>query len=395
MVGKGFNICIAAFLILGMLTTYTPVYSQDTDTAVAKTEEANTNDTNEELVHSKVYQGEIHFDSLNETDYFTGEKKSVDKGTKLELTVSTVISSEVTAKGDEFFAEVTNDLTIDGSTVVPTGTVAHGVVTETQGEKRLGRNGYVKMDFDYLLTPDGREIPIKASLSTKSHPIKSFAKVAITDVGYTLAGGAIGGLIALKLGGIGMAVASHGYSLAGGAAVGGTVGLAQSLIRKGKPLLISPGDQIKIQMTSGIELPVIKQSALADEEIKLSGLDVEIQEFAIEKDPFGSLNTINLGLDIVNQSEHSFTFFDVGLVNESGSVYYPSPFGDTGMWFQKIAPGTKINGNLSFSVENTREKHWLVFFDSYSRTNLAKVSVHNAMRRLKAEKKSKKKGEDS
>lgn len=395
MVGKGFKTCIVAFLMLGMLTTYLPVYSQQAVTDEIKTDNVNTEAPKEEMVASKVYQGEIRFDSFEETDYFTGEKKSVDKGTKLELTVSTVISSDVTAEGDEFFAEVTNDLMIDGSTVVPTGTVAHGVVTESRGEKRLGRNGFVKMDFDYLLTPDGREIPIKARLSTKSHPIKSFAKVALTDVGYTLAGGAIGGLIALKLGGIGMAVASHGYSVAGGAAVGGTVGLAQSLIRKGKPLLISPGDQIKIKMTSDIELPVIKQSALADDELKLDGLDVEIQEFAIEKDPFGSLNTINIGLDIVNQSEHTFTFFDVGLVSEGGNVYYPSPFGDTGMWFQKMSPGTKLNGNLSFSVENTREKHWLVFFDKYSRAHLAKVSVTNAMRRLKAEKNSKKKQKDS
>ncbi|MGD9580792.1 MAG: hypothetical protein AB7V50_05430 [Vampirovibrionia bacterium] len=395
MVGKSFKNGIVAFIMLGLLFTYIPAYGQQANDTENKTNNTTTEAPNEEVVHSKVYQGEVQFDVFEETDYFTGEKKAVEKGTKIDLTVSTVISSEMSSQGDEFFAEVSNDVLIDGATVLPTGTVAHGTITETSEEKRLGRNGFVKINFDYLLTPDGREIPIKASLSTKSHPIKSFAKVALTDMGYTLAGGAIGGLIALKIGGLGMAVASHGYSVAGGAAVGGTIGLAQSLIRKGKPLLISPGDQIKIKMTSDINLPVIKQTALAEKELNLDGLAVEINDFAIEKDPFGSLNTINLGVDIVNQSDHTFTFFDVGLVSENGNVYYPSPFGDTEMWFQKISPGTKLNGYLSFSVDNTRDKHWLVFFDKYSRTQLAKVSVTNAMRKLKAEGKSKKRRNDS
>lgn len=366
------------------MVTNVQVFAQETEPATTSSETATAQENNNEtIVPSKVYQGEVQIDTSID-DTFTGEQKNVDKGTKLELTVSTVISSDSSTEGDEFFSEVSSDLTVDGGIVIPIGTVIHGKVTESKTQKRLGRNGYVNIDFDYIVTPDGREIPISAKLTTKSSPLKSFAKVALIDTGYTLAGGVLGGIMALKLGGLGMAIASHGYTIAGGAALGAAAGATSSLIRKGKPLMISPGDQIKVKMTADLNLPVIKQSALKDEEKNLEGLDVNITACKYEKDPFGSYNTITVGLDIRNQTEQTFSFFDVAMVDEQGSVYYPSPFGDTEMWFQKLSPGTKLQGKLSFSVDNPHHRHWLIFYDKYNRTQLAKISIRNAMRKFEA-----------
>jgi hypothetical protein len=371
-------------LILSFLATQLPVDARDVSRAVdavnSVSEEIASNET---LIESKVFSGGVEL-NVGVDDNFTGEKKQVSRGTKLELTVSTVLGSNVSMEGDEFFAEVSDDLKVDGGVVIPMGTIVHGRVTEAKDRRRLGRDGYVKIEFDYLITPDGREIPVDAKMSTKSHPLKSFAKVALTDAGYTLVGGAIGGLLAVKIGGIGLAVASHGYSVAGGAALGATVGAAQSLIRKGKTVMVNPGDQIKMKIASDIELPVLKPSSLVEEELDLAGLEVEILECKFEKDPFGEPNTITLGVNIENRSDQTFTFFDVAVVDEYGSVYYPSPFGDTSMWFHQIKPGSRIKGSLSFSVDNPRHKHWLVFFDKYSRKQMAKISIRNAIRRLEA-----------
>lgn len=395
MVSKKYNNVLAGLLIFCMLGVNLPVFAQEVTTSTPTENAVQTEQPNEEMLPTKVYKGEIEIDAVQENEFLTGEKQEIKQGTQLELTVSTVLGSDVTMEGDEFFAEVTNDLSVGGNIVVPIGSVAHGRVTESQGERRLGRDGFVKIEFDYLLTPDGREVPINAKLSTKSHPMKSFAKVALTDMGYTLVGGALGGLLALKVGGLGLAVASHGYSIAGGAAVGGTIGLTQSLVRKGKPLLITPGDQIKVKFTSDHALPVMKKSALADEELALEGLTVNIIDCKFEKDPFGTMNTITLNINILNQSEETFTFFDVALVNEYGGIYYPSPFNDTDMWFQKIKPGSKLQGNMSFSVDNPRQSHWLVFYDKYTRKELAKISVTNALRDLNASKDAKKKKKKS
>ena len=81
------------------------------------------------------------------------------------------------------------------------------------------------MDFDYLITPDGREIPIEGHMSTKLNPIAEGSKIIAQDVGYTLAGGAVGGILALNWLGGEAAIASQGYTLAGGAAIGSAVGL--------------------------------------------------------------------------------------------------------------------------------------------------------------------------
>ena len=88
------------------------------------------------------------------------------------------------------------------------------------------------MDFDYLITPDGREIPIEGKMTTKLHPVAETSKIIAQDVGYTVAGGAIGGFVALNWLGIESAIMSHGYTVAGGAAIGGAIGLGMALYRK-------------------------------------------------------------------------------------------------------------------------------------------------------------------
>lgn len=47
----------------------------------------------------------------------------------------------------------------------------------------------------------------------------------------------------------------------------GTVGLAMSLYRKGKDVLIAPGDEIRVKVSSSMSLPVYKDSALKQDEI--------------------------------------------------------------------------------------------------------------------------------
>ena len=112
--------------------------------------------------------------------------------------------------------------------------------------------------FDYLVTPDGREIPIEGQMTTKLHPVASGAKIVAQDLGYTVAGGAVGGLMALNWLGLEAAIASQGYTLAGGAALGGVAGLGIALIRKGNHVLIAPGDEIKVKINTQVDLPCIQ-----------------------------------------------------------------------------------------------------------------------------------------
>lgn len=309
---------------------------------------------------------------------FTGEVETLEAKDVIKMTVSQVLSAGYTQEGDEFFAEVSEDVSSDKGIIIPKGTIAHGKVQYMRDAKNLGRDGYIVMDFDYLVTPDGRQIPIQASISTKENLAKGTAKAIGEHVGYTLAGGVVGGFVALNLLGIEAAIASQGYTLAGGAAIGGVVGLTAAIMRKGDSVLIKPGDELKIKVLSNIDMPVFSKDAFRQEELRLDGLNVRINSIAFEKDPFGEDNTITLSLGIDNFSENTFSAFDIALINDTKSTFFPSPFGDTSLWFKNIGPGDRVAGKLSFCVNDRKKHHWLVFYDKKTKKPLAKYSIDNA-----------------
>ncbi|MCA9801292.1 MAG: TrbI/VirB10 family protein, partial [Cyanobacteria bacterium HKST-UBA02] len=107
----------------------------------------------------------------------TGDVRVVAPGTVLELALSTEIDADVTEEGDEFFGKIIKDVLVDGRLVIPRGTVVHGVLSIMEGPKRAGRDGYINTRFDYLITPDGREVPIEGDSTTQDSKGKAAAKV--------------------------------------------------------------------------------------------------------------------------------------------------------------------------------------------------------------------------
>ncbi len=328
--------------------------------------------------------------SVTETDtiqqiqdeLFTGSVETLNRKEIINMTVSQVLDSSYSIEGDEFFAEVTDDVYGDKGIVIPKGTLAHGKLTNTTTPGRFGKEATMDLSFDYLVTPDGREIPIEGNMTTKLHPISQGAKIVAQDVGYTVAGGAVGGLMALNWLGLEAAIASQGYTLAGGAAIGGVAGLGMALIRKGNHVLIAPGDEIKVKINTAIDLPVYKAEALKQEEVLYDGLKISINNVKHEKDPFGEVNTITLSLLISNMSDKTLSGFDMALVNDYNAKFSPSIFGDTKLMFSQVKPGDKLVANVSFAVDNINRKFWLTFYDRKNSEVITKISVDNAYRNL-------------
>ncbi|MBO5434498.1 hypothetical protein J6A31_01585 [bacterium] len=315
-------------------------------------------------------------------DLFTGEIEHLERKDIIHMTVSQVLDSSIHMEGDEFFAEVTNEVYGDKGVIIPKGTLAHGKITQTADPGKMGKSAWIELDFDYLVTPDGREIPIEGKMTTKLNPVAETSKIIAQDVGYTLVGGAVGGFMALNWLGLESAIASQGYTLAGGAAVGGAIGLGMALMRKGNEVLIAPGDEIRVKINTTVPLPVYKDTALQQHELNYPGLDINISNIIHEEDPFGELNTITLTVMISNLSDKNFSGLDMALISDYNKVFRPSVFGDTKLMFKHINSGDRLVGNISFSVDNINRSFWLAFFDKRSGKPLAKISIDNAYRKL-------------
>ena len=340
---------------------------------------------NASSVFAETFRGhaeKVDMSQQEQSELFTGKVEVLDEKDVIKMTVSQVIDGNFSLEGDEFFAEVVSDVSGDSGVILPKGTLAHGVIKEQSDAKRLGRNGYISLDFDYLVTPDGREIPIEGKMSTRMHPVVEAGKIVATDVGYTAAGGALGGLLALNLFGIEAAVASQGYTVMGGAAVGGTIGLGMSLWRKGKDVLISPGDEIRVKINTKVPLPVYKDTALKQHEVNYPGLTIKITNIVHEKDPFGEANTITLSVSITNMTNLTLSGMDLALINDYNNVFHPSIFGDTNLMFKQIKPGDRVAGRISFSVDNINRSFWLSFCDRRTKKTISKISIDNAYKNV-------------
>ncbi|MDR1167872.1 MAG: hypothetical protein LBK53_03140 [Heliobacteriaceae bacterium] len=317
-----------------------------------------------------------------QNDLFTGEVQNLERRDVVTMTVSQVLDSALSLEGDEFFAEVTGEVSGKDGVIIPKGTIAHGRINQIKDSRKLGRPGWIELDFDYIITPDGREIPIDGKMSTKLHPVAETGRIIMQDVGYTAAGGVAGGFMALNWFGLEAAIASQGYTIAGGAAAGGIIGLGMALLRKGNDVLIAPGDEIRVKINTSVPLPVYKDTALMQHELFYPGLDIHISNVEHEKDPFGEVNTITLTIMISNMSDKIFSGLDMALVNDYNAVFRPSVFGDTKIMFKQIKPGDKIAGRISFSVDNINRKFWLTFYDKRNGKALSKISVDNAYRKV-------------
>ena len=335
---------------------------------------SNNNTTPTKGSESRVLRSTITQTDPNSPIVNTGDVRVVAPGTMLDLALSTEIEAGENVEGDGFFCKITKDVLVDGQVVIPRGTVVHGVLSTLEEPKRGGRNGYITTRFDYLITPDGREVPIEGNSTTRDSKGKAAARVLGRAAGYTAIGGAVGTLMVLQLGGLSAAAASYGSAPAGGAAIGGAAGLTIAMLTKGKSVLLRPGTEMHVQLSEPLRLPTMIMPDETAEDFSIPGLNVKVAGMRT----YG-MTEVTLTLDILNETDYTFSKYEIGLEDEMGNVFFPTPFGVAGMWYSKIGPGGNFKGKITFSVDNVKSRYKLVFFKPFSREPLAKFALTDAM----------------
>lgn len=319
--------------------------------------------------------------SAKESPILFGVIQTMPEGTKVDLRLNCNLNSEISKKGDEIFAQVCVDVKDGQKVLLPGGWRMHGVVSDSGSQKRLGRDGYVEVTFDKLISPDGEiELPVPTKFSTRDNKLMAVTKIVAKDMGYVSYGAAAGAILSAEIASIPVAIMTNGISLAIGGAAGATVGAVGALKRKGKVASIYPGDPIRLTIAEPITLPGFNPNAIpsAVKPLGLPGLDIKIGKISYSKSPLGDDNSKQMTMDLTidNRSDKEVSFFDLAVVDDYEEKNFPSLYGNYLPFGKHVAQGTTGRATLSFPVSRKKRKYSLVLLDRTKRSELMRVPIN-------------------
>jgi hypothetical protein len=91
----------------------------------------------------------------------------LEDATPIRLRFNRTVSSADAHVGDTVDFEVLQDLSVNGTLVVPKGGLAFGTVTEAQPKRRMARGGKLEINIDYVKLLDSEKATLRAVKSGK------------------------------------------------------------------------------------------------------------------------------------------------------------------------------------------------------------------------------------
>ena len=179
-----------------------------------------------------------------------GHVSKIPGGTKLRIILETPVDEFTSMVDDEIRARISENIVVNSNVVIPASSVVIGTVSEITPAKRLHKAGTVRIEFKSLMLPDGREIPIVASVLTHSGLLKGklTKKNALISTATLLAPAAAGL-------GAGLVVDGSAVGAAVGAAVGVLAGASLYAFQKGNKIDIMAGEELNIELTEEAIIP--------------------------------------------------------------------------------------------------------------------------------------------
>ena len=209
---------------------------------------------------SQVYAGTFKADART---------KRIPAGTLFKLEFIQPVETFSGMQGDSFTAILKNDLSADANIILPTGSVVRGSVDKVNTAKRFSRGAKLYLDFDHIVTPNGRQIPLDLAIVEFNNIY--YDGSLYKNLGY---GEAVQNNFQKA---VDITKAATNYGLKAGesapgiqyltapiCAIGGFIGgtgyfLGDSVIdmfRKGQDVYIKKGDIIPVKLLNPIDVPV-------------------------------------------------------------------------------------------------------------------------------------------
>lgn len=95
----------------------------------------------------------------------TAKTKRIPAGTEFQLQFLQPVSTFSGNTGDSFVATLLNEQVSGSSVILPSGTVVRGSISNIKTAKYLSRGAKLYLDFDHVVTPTGRQIPLEMAVA--------------------------------------------------------------------------------------------------------------------------------------------------------------------------------------------------------------------------------------
>lgn len=93
--------------------------------------------------------------------------KRIPAGSKFTVKLLDPISTKTSKQGDYFSAVLIDDEKTPTNVILPAGSMIRGSVAKVVKSKRFSRGGVLYVDFDHIVTPNGKQLPLDLIISGK------------------------------------------------------------------------------------------------------------------------------------------------------------------------------------------------------------------------------------
>jgi len=166
-----------------------------------------------------------------------GSQVEVPSGTEFDVRLSNALNSGTAQVEDRFEGTTLVDLSINGRTVIPAGSVMRGVVTAVDPATRTNRTAKMTVSFDQV-TVNGRSYPIRGTVTQaiQGEGIKG-------ETGRIATGAGVGAVLGGILGGVKGAIL--GTVIGGGGITAAT---------EGKEVEVPQGSVLRVRLDSPVQI---------------------------------------------------------------------------------------------------------------------------------------------
>lgn len=196
--------------------------------------------------------------------------RRIPAGTKLKLQLIDPLSTIAGSEGDSFNGMLLEDQTSGTNVILPSGSVIRGSISKLQPVRRLSRGAVIYLDFDHVVTPNGRQLPLTMSVCNRvdltmdggiygskgyGEAIQNNWKRTVeitknsTEFGKEIGEDAFTGAVYI----------TTPLCAAGGALGGGAYFVGDSILdlfRKGQDVILNQGTVLDVMLTNPIDVPV-------------------------------------------------------------------------------------------------------------------------------------------